>query len=155
MYRAPLIYSASDKGESATLERMRYHVNVGTVDGLTRGLGGVPLIIGAVLAYPGVGGQTIETLALWLALLVGLVALAAAFAGHCSWYAGVFVSSTVWILFVLRNVPNTAVQIAAAAAGTVVGLYALYTRSTKKCAVNYAFRITMPHAEVERGKYLV
>ena len=120
-------------------------MNVGSVDGLTRAFAGVPLLIGAVLAYPGVGGQTVETAALWLALLVGLVALAAAFAGHCSWYAGVVISSTVWILFVLRNVPNTTVQGAAALIGTVVGIYALYTRSTKRCAVNSLFRITQPH----------
>lgn len=125
-------------------------MNVGSVDGLTRGLGGIPLIVGAVLAYPGVGGHTIETAALWLALLVGLIALAAAFAGHCSWYAGVCVSSAVWVLFVLRNVPNTTVQAGAAALGTIVGIYALYTRSTKRCAVNYVFRVTQPHHELQK-----
>lgn len=126
---------------------MRFHVNVGNIDGLTRALGGVPLLLGSVLALPRVGAHTLETFALWLALLVGIVALIVAFAGHCSWYAGVFISSTVWVLFVLRNVPSVPVQIGASGLGILVGLYALYTRATRKCAVNYVFRITEPHHE--------
>lgn len=122
-------------------------MNVGNIDGVTRGLGGVPLLLGAILALPGVGGQTIETVMLWVALLVGLTALAAAFVGHCSWFAGVVMSSTVWILFVLRHVPSLPVQILASALGIGVGLYAIYTRATKKCAVNYLFRIHQPHRE--------
>lgn len=125
---------------------MRFHVNVGNVDGLTRALGGVPLVLAAVLVLPRVGLHTVETLALWLALLVGLAALLAAFAGHCSWYAGVVVSSAAWVLFVLRNVPSAPVQVGASVAGILIGLYALYTRATRKCAVNYVFRITEPHA---------
>lgn len=124
---------------------MRFHVNVGNIDGFTRGLGGVPLILGALLALPGVGVHTLETAMLWLALLIGLTALAAAFMGHCSWYAGVCISGAVWILFVLRNVPSVPVQIGASALGVAVGLYALYTHATKKCAVNYLFRIAQPH----------
>ena len=124
---------------------MRFHVNVGNVDGITRALGGVPLVIGAILALPGVGGHTLETLALWIALLVGLSALFAAFAGHCSWFAGVGISSTVWMLFVLRNVPSTPVRLLVSGLGIGVGLYALYTRATRKCAVNYLFKITQPH----------
>lgn len=124
---------------------MRFHVNVGNIDALTRGLGGVPLVIGSVLALPGVGAHTLETFALWLALLVGLTALFAAFAGHCSWYAGVCISLSVWIIFVLRNVPFVPVQLVAAGLGVAVGLYALYTRSTRTCAVNYLLKITQPH----------
>ncbi len=131
-----------------TLTGMRFHVNVGNIDGMTRGLSGVPLVIGAVLALPGVGAHTLETFALWLALAIGLTALLAAFAGHCSWFAGVVISGTVWMLFVLRNVPSTPVQLTAAALGVGVGLYALYTRATKKCAMNYFFRITQPHREL-------
>lgn len=127
---------------------MRYHMNVGNIDGLTRGLGGAPLVLGALLALPGVGAHTLETFLLWLALLVGLTALAAAFVGHCSWYAGVVISSTTWILFVLRNVPSPPVQILASALAISVGLYAIYTRATKKCAVNYLFRISRPHSEL-------
>lgn len=124
---------------------MRIHVNVGNADGITRTLGGVPLVIGAVLALPGVGAHTLETLALWVALLVGLSALFAAFSGHCSWFAGVGISTSVWILFVLRNVPSVPVQLVASGLGIGVGLYALYTRATRKCAVNYLFKITQPH----------
>lgn len=124
---------------------MRFHVNVGNVDGLTRALGGVPLVIGAVLALPRVGAHTVETLALWVALLVGLGALAAVFAGHCSWYAGVAISAAVWILFVLRHVPLVPVQLLASGLGIAVGLYALYTRATRVCAVNYFFKVTQPH----------
>lgn len=130
---------------------MRFHVNVGNIDAMTRALGGIPLVIGSVLALPRVGAHTLETFALWLALLVGLVALAAAFAGHCSWYAGVVISSMAWIIFVLRNVPILPVPIAASAAGIVVGLYALYTRATRKCALNYAFKVTRPHSEAGEG----
>lgn len=126
---------------------VRFHVNVGNIDGLTRALGGVPLVIGAILALPGVGFETLETFALWLALLVGISALIAAFAGHCSWYAGVIISGMVWILFVLRNVPSPAVQVATSLVGVAVGLYALYTRATRKCAVNFVFRVTQPHHE--------
>jgi len=126
---------------------MRFHVNVGNIDGLTRVLGGVPLVIGALLALPRVGAHTAETLALWLALLVGLVALLAAFAGHCSWYAGVGISASVWIIFVLRNFPSPPVQIVAAGIGVAVGLYALYTKATRKCAMNYLLKITQPHHE--------
>lgn len=126
---------------------MRFHVNVGNIDGLTRALGGIPLVIGAALALPRVGAHTLETFALWLALLVGLVALAAAFTGHCSWYAGVAITSMAWILFVLRNVPVLPVPLAASAAGIVVGLYALHTRATRKCLINYAFKVTQPHQE--------
>lgn len=125
--------------------RMKIHVNVGNVDGLTRALGGVPLVIGAVLALPEVGAHTLETLALWIALCIGLLALFAAFSGHCSWYAGVAITSAVWILFVLRNVPSAPVQILASAVGVGVGLYALYTRATRTCQVNYLFKITQPH----------
>lgn len=114
---------------------------------MTRGLGGLPLVIAAVLALPMVGAHTLETFALWLALLVGVTALLAAFAGHCSWYAAVFITSAAWILFVLRNVPSTPVQMGASLLGIVVGLYALYTRATKKCAVNYLFKVTQPHRE--------
>lgn len=124
---------------------VRFHVNVGNIDGLTRGLGGVPLVLGALLALPRVGGHTFETALLWLALLVGLTALAAAFAGHCSWFAGIFVSSAAWMIFVLRNVPVVPVQMGASVLGIIIGLYALYTRATRKCAVNYLFRITQPH----------
>lgn len=124
---------------------MRFHVNVGNIDALTRALSGVPLVIGSVLVLPRVGLHTVETLALWLALLLGIAALLAAFAGHCSWYAGVVVSSTAWVLFVLRNVPSAHVQVGAALAGIIIGLYALYTRATRKCAVNFVFRITEPH----------
>lgn len=123
-------------------------MNVGNIDGITRGLGGVPLVIGAILVLPGVSFHTLETFALWLALLVGLTALGAAFAGHCSWFAGVVISATVWILFVLRNVPVVPVQVAAALVGVGVGLYAIYTHRTKKCAVNFVFKVTQPHAEV-------
>lgn len=134
-----------EQGEVGYATRVRFHVNVGNVDGLTRGLGGVPLVLGALLALPRVGGHTLETAMLWLALLMGLTALAAAFAGHCSWFAGIFVSGAVWMLFVLRNVPVAPVQIGASALGITIGLYALYTRATRKCAVNYLFRITQPH----------
>lgn len=126
---------------------VRFHVNVGNVDGLTRALGGVPLVIGALLTLPRVGAHTAETLALWLALLVGIVALLAAFAGHCSWYAGVGISTAVWIIFALRHVPLPPVQLAAAGIGVVVGLYGLYTRATRKCAMNYLFKVTQPHGE--------
>lgn len=129
---------------------MRIHVNVGNVDGVTRALGGLPLVIGAVLALPGVGAHTLETLALWVALLVGLSALFAAFAGHCSWFAGVGISTSVWMLFVLRNVPSVPVQLVASGLGIAVGLYALYTRATRTCAVNYLFKITQPHAGANR-----
>lgn len=128
---------------------MRFHVNVGNVDGVTRALGGVPLVVGSVFALPSVGGHTLETLALWAALLVGLFAIAAAFAGHCSWYAGVFISGAVWVLFVLRNVPSVPVQLVGSALGIGIGLYALYTRATRRCAVNYLFRVRQPHAEGE------
>lgn len=127
---------------------MRFHVNVGNIDGLTRGLGSVPLVVGSILALPGVGAHTVETVALWLALLVGVTALLAAFAGHCSWFAGVFISTAAWALFVLRNVPVTTVQLVVALAGITIGLYALYTRATKKCAVNYLFKVTQPHHEL-------
>lgn len=120
-------------------------MNVGNVDGLTRALGGAPLVIGAVLALPRVGAHTVETLALWVALLVGIAALLAAFAGHCSWYAGVGITSAVWVLFVLRNVPSSPVRLLVSGIGIAVGLYALYTRATKKCAVNYVFKVTVPH----------
>lgn len=126
---------------------MRFHMNVGNIDGITRGLGGVPLVIGAILALPGVSFHTLETLSLWLALLVGLTALGAAFAGHCSWFAGVVISATVWILFVLRNVPVVPIEVAASALGVIVGLYAIYTHRTKKCAVNFVLNVTMPHHE--------
>ncbi len=126
---------------------MKIHVNVGNVDGLTRALGGVPLVIGAVLALPGVTAHTLETLALWIALGVGLLALFAAFSGHCSWYAGVGISSAAWVLFVLRNVPSTPIQILASAFGIGVGLYALYTRATRTCRVNYLFKVTQPHGQ--------
>lgn len=127
---------------------MRFHVNVGNVDAIMRALGGVPLVVGAVLALPGVGGRTVETFALWLALFVGVAALLAAFAGHCSWFAAFFVTSAAWVLFVLRNVPSFPVQLGAAAAGIMIGLYALYTRATRTCAVNYVFKVTQPHYEV-------
>lgn len=126
---------------------MRFHVNVGNVDGFTRALGGVALVIGATLALPRVGAHTVETLALWLALLVGIVSLFAAFAGHCSWFAGVVISATVWIIFVLRHVPSLPTQITAASIGVVVGIYALYTKATRKCAMNYLLKITQPHHE--------
>lgn len=128
---------------------MRFHVNVGNVDGLTRALGAVPLMIGAVLALPGVEGRTVETFALWLALFVGVVAILAAFAGHCSWYAAFFITGTAWVLFVLRNVPSFPVQLGASAVGIAVSLYALYTRATRTCAVNYMFKVTQPHYEVQ------
>jgi len=135
----------AEKRFFGTLYSMRIHVNVGNVDGITRALGGVPLVIGAILALPSVGAHTLETLALWVAVLVGLSALFAAFAGHCSWFAGVGISSVAWILFVLRNVPSTPVQLLASSLGIGVGVYALYTRATRKCAVNYFFKITQPH----------
>lgn len=127
---------------------MRIHVNVGNLDGLTRALGGVPLVIGAVLALPGVGAHALETSALWAALLVGLLALFAAFAGHCSWFAGVGITSAAWMLFVLRNVPSTPVQLLASGLGVGIGIYALYTRATRTCAVNYLFKVTQPHTEM-------
>lgn len=123
-------------------------MNVGNIDGLTRGLGGIPLLIGSILALPGVGAHTLETFALWLALFVGITALLAAFAGHCSWFAGVLISTAAWVLFVLRNVPVMSVQLVAALAGITIGLYALYTHATKKCAVNYLFMVTQPHQDI-------
>lgn len=122
-------------------------MNVGNVDGLTRALAGVPLLVGALLALPRVEAHTVETLALWLAFLVGIVALLAAFAGHCSWYAGVVITSAVWIIFVLRHVPSPPVQIGAAGLGIAVGLYALYTKATRKCSMNYLLKISQPHGE--------
>ncbi len=73
------------------------------------------------------------------------MALIAAFSGHCSWYAGVGISASVWILFVLRNVPSDPVRLFASGVGIAVGLYALYTRATRKCAMNYFLKITQPH----------
>jgi hypothetical protein len=115
--------------------------NIGSVDGLTRALGGVPLLIGATLALPGIDGRTVETAALWIALLVGMVALIAAFAGKCSWFAGVLITGVAYFLFVLRSFPHAGVQTAAASVGIIVGATALFTRATRHCPVNAAFRI--------------
>lgn len=115
--------------------------NVGSVDGLTRALGGIPLLIGATLALPGVEGRTIETLALWIALLVGIAAFIAALRGKCSWYAGVLITTASAFLFVSRSWPNPVSQTIAATTGIVVGATALFTRATRHCPMNAAFDI--------------
>lgn len=115
--------------------------NIGSVDGLTRALGGVPLLFGSVFVLPGIDWKTAETLVLWVALLVGMGSLIAAFSGKCSWYAGVLIGGTAYVLLSVRFVPSVPVQLVAGLAGIVVGAGALFTRATGHCPVNAALKI--------------
>jgi len=79
----------------------------------------------------------LSTLFLWCALLVGLVALVASFAGACAWFTGIGVTLSAVILFVVRFIPSPGVHIIASTIGVSAASAALFTHIAGHCPVNF------------------
>lgn len=118
--------------------------NAKTFDRLTRAIGGAALLLGAVLALPGVAFRTAETAALWIALATGVAALVAAFAGKRTWHTGILVTLAAYLLFALRFVPNGIVPTLAALIGAGIAIETLLASATRRCPLCALLKIPSP-----------